>query len=155
MTMFTSGFSRRCAALVLAVAMSSAALAKPAPEEKYALTLASDEAGLVAASQFSCHDKVFAFLRLPRAMTGKHALRAEWYRPDGELQETTKTAVDLGPTGQDRIYIWLQCHPARVEDAADVFFHSDDGSEFDGGWRLDVSWDGKKVADDHFTMVCP
>ena len=146
---------RGCAALVLAAALPPPALPKPAATPGYRLTLTSDEAGLVPASQFSCHNKVYAFLRLPRPSTGKHLLSAAWYKPDGDLQESTKVSVDLGASGQDAVYLWLQCHPARIEDAADVFFHGDDGSEFDGSWHVDVSWDGKKVSDDHFAMACP
>ena len=135
--------------------MPAAAFPKPLPPEAYRLTLTADAAGRVPAAQFSCRDKVYAFLRLPRALTGKHSLSANWYRPDGDLQEATKISVDLGAAAQDRVYLWLECHPARIEDAADLFFHSDDGSEFDGPWRVDVSWDGKKVRDDHFAMACP
>jgi hypothetical protein len=143
---------RGCAALLLAGTFAAAAPKSAAPEE-YRLTISADEYGTHPASQFTCRDKVHLVLKLPRKLKGKHSVRADWYRPDGDLQETTKVPLELD--SQDNVLLWLQCHPARVEDAADVFFHSDDGSEFDGAWRVDVSWDGKKVQEGRFTMSCP
>lgn len=148
-------FRHALAAAVLIAGAAQAAYSKPASPDVYRLSVTSDAAGRVPATEFNCREKVYAFLRLPRAFTGKHMLTADWYRPDGSRQESTKVDVDLTPPGRNTVYLWLQCHPPRVEDVSDVFFHSDDGSEFDGSWHVEVFWDGRAVQTGHFSMVCP
>lgn len=129
--------------------------AAPAPAaDTYRVELTNDPLSRAPATTFKCSQKIFAYLHLPKPEAGKHTLGARWYRPDGQLQEDTKVAVNEPPPGSDTMYLWLKLAAPEEADTVDIFFGAGDSEDFDGRWRVDFFWDDRKVQTAGFQVSC-
>lgn len=142
------------AASLLASAKTSA---NKAPPPKPPLYFSKNAAGGVPTKKFSCkEDTVYAFIRLPKKIYGKHDFWFYWRRPDGTLQDSTQLYVPSQAPGQRTFPAYLQFHIPDA-DVVDIFFASGEeaGDEFSGLWHARAVLDGKVALRGSFKVVCP
>ncbi len=128
--------------------------AKPNLPDLYFSKIAT---GRLPDKKFDCKtDTVYAFLRLPKKIYGKHSFWFYWTRPDGTLQDSTKLYVPNIPPGQRHFPAYLTFHVPDA-DVVDIFFASgeDPGEEFSGHWKAKAVLDGKTVLKGSFDVACP
>lgn len=103
---------------------------------------------------FSCyHDRVYAYLTWPKKVSGEHTLEGYWYRPDGKLQEHTRLPLALKGSGEKQFFMWLKFHVER-NNLSDMVAPQLEDEIFDGGWKVEIFWDGRKAAESAFTVRC-
>jgi hypothetical protein len=107
---------------------------------------------------FGCFEnsEIHALLRLPRKITGKHTLRADWRGPDGTRERLTQLDLNLQAPGQDYFLFWLDIRIERPAPLA-VISPANDllKTKFNGKWRVSASLDEERnLASAEFTVAC-
>ncbi len=132
----------------MTIILSSPTLAALKPK----LVLSAGPHAMAEAGAFDCgRDRIYAILKFPEPVPGRHVLEAAWYAPDGKVRERTRVPLVLGSSG-DSAYAWLRFH--FNDDVVAALSGESGDRRFDGRWRVDVFWDKKKIAEKHFLVEC-
>ena len=142
--------------LVFCIAISMyGSLAQAKPAHKIYLTASEQEGRPLTqpATEFSCHDKIFAVIEIDGLSKARHKLDAVWRNPAGKDREHTAyefTAHD----GTARLWVWLKLHRS-MEAAVVAFMNPSAGmDEFIGEWELRVAIDSKPIDVKSFSVLC-
>jgi hypothetical protein len=144
-------------AIIFLIGASPKPINKPVKPHLPDLYFSKIPTGRLSTKKFSCkEDTVYAFLRLPKKIYGRHSFWFYWIRPDGKLQDSSKLYVPPKAPGQRHYPAYLTFH-VPDSDVVDIFFASGDdpGEEFSGLWKVKAVFDGKTVLSGSFQVVCP
>ena len=125
------------------------------PAHKIYLTASEQEGKPLAqpATEFSCHDKIFAVIEIEGLSQDRHKLDAVWRNPAGKDREHTEYEFSMrdSPT---RLWVWLKLHRS-MEAAVVAFMNPSAGmDEFIGEWTLSLAIDDKPIAIKSFSVLC-
>ncbi len=88
-------------AVIFLIGASPKPINKPVKPHLPDLYFSKIPTGRLPAKKFSCkEDTVYAFLRLPKKIYGRHSFWFYWIRPDGKLQDSSKLYVPPKAPGQ-------------------------------------------------------
>lgn len=125
------------------------------PAHKIYLTASEQEGRPLAqpATEFSCHDKIFAVIEIGGLSKHKHKLDAVWRDPVGKDREHTAYEF-TAHGGTARLWVWLKLHRS-MEAAVVAFMNPSAGmDEFIGEWKLRVAIDDKPIDVKSFSVLC-
>ena len=125
------------------------------PAHKIYLTASEKEGKPLAqpATEFSCHDKIFAVIEIDGLSQDRHKLRAIWRDPAGKDREHTGYEFTVHDS-TTRLWVWLKLHRS-MEAAVVAFMNPSAGmDEFIGEWELHVAVDDRLMDIKSFSVLC-
>ena len=141
-------------ALCVSISMYSS-LVYATPAHNVYLTASEREGKPLAqpATEFSCHDKIFAVIEIDGLSRDRHKLDALWRDPSGKDREHTAYEFTVNDN-TTRLWVWLKLH-RPMEAALAAFMNPSAGmDEFIGKWELRVAIDDKQINMKSFSVLC-
>jgi len=120
------------------------------------LLLTAKENGVEPQNTFDCSDPIHGYITLPEKAFGKHILEGIWTGPKGTVIQHSQDEVNFPASGRRSAEIWLRYNksgplwdPLSIQDSGEG-----DRTIYHGPWKIEVLWDGRRLAQESFEMYC-
>lgn len=100
--------------------------------------------------EFNCRDKIFLYFTWFN-LSGDYLLKAFWYKPKGNLQETTKYNFSVKNKKKFNSWLWLKLEKAKERG---FILPVSGWSDFIGEWNVEFFLDGEFLENKKFRVIC-
>ena len=119
------------------------------------IVMTNNQANRKTPEYFSCYDDtVYAYITLPEKIVGNNDLEGLWFKPDGQIQGTTKIPLKLENPGCKDFYLYLDFNADRPRVMDRFLLPGDKYASFAGLWKLHVLLNNEEIAVSTFSVVC-
>lgn len=108
-------------------------------------------------SMFSCHEKVYAFTKLPANEKGRWVISTVWFGPAGEMEAKNTVFVDLDTNPGTEIYSWLDLDQGKKTVFDEFSLGGDYGkmeTKVNGVWSVEVWKEDEQINKSTFSVIC-
>ena len=117
---------------------------------KYKAILTNSLNKLIQVSEFNCENKIILYFSW-FDLKGDYSLKVNWYRPDGKLQETTKSSFTVKNSRKLNTLVSLKLIKGKERG----FIFSETGwFDFIGQWFVEIFLDEEFLEKKIFQVIC-
>jgi len=103
--------------------------------------------------EFDCNDKIFTVVELSNYPKKEFQLSVKWINPEGDVQEHTQYPFTVH-NDFTRVWAWLSLSRATGAGMLQFINPAAGMEEFVGEWKVQISLNNKRVAEDKFVVLC-
>ena len=96
---------------------------------------------------FNCEDKIILYFSW-FDLKGNYSLKVNWYRPDGILQEITKTRFSVSTSKELNTALWLKLRKAKR------LMPESGWQDFIGKWNAEIYLNSEFLSQKSFYVIC-